>query len=156
STAGGRPMPILFHPQRGRVIPTEKGKAILRAWVESSANPAEHGARVLHIKSLHTPRGIGAKLLGFFWLDVPFRAAGAAVRAGFRPGATCPLCETLASEGQTPRGKASRGFTPEMAAEAPVLRELAERTKAAQGDPDKLREIWTELSPRLSPQTRRE
>ena len=48
---------------------------MLRAWVESSGNVGEHAARVLHIKSLHTKRGIGARLLGFFWLDVPFRAA---------------------------------------------------------------------------------
>ena len=62
------------------------------------------GARALHIKSLHTRRGAGAKLLGFIWLDVPFRTVGAAVRAGYQPGKTCPFCIALAEQGCSPRG----------------------------------------------------
>jgi hypothetical protein len=99
---------MMIHPQRARTIPNEAGQAMLREWVDSSSNAGDHGARVLHIKSIHTARGFGAKLLGFFWLDVPFRAAGAAVRAAYQPGATCPLCEALAGDGLTPRGGVAR------------------------------------------------
>jgi hypothetical protein len=91
-------------PQRARVIPNDEVMEVLHAWAHSADTTGERGARMLHIKSLHTPRGIGAKALGLFWLDVPFRTAGAAVRAGYRPGETCPLCLALAAEGRGPRG----------------------------------------------------
>ena len=110
---------MMLHPERARTIPTEAGKALLREWVESSANVGEHGSRVLHIKSLHTKRGFGAKLAGFFWLDVPFRAAGGAVRAAYQPGASCPLCASLAEEGFNARGKAVRTPNWEHAEEVP-------------------------------------
>ena len=94
-------------PERGRVLPNDEGMAALKAWVESAPDMGQKAARALHIKSLHTKRGIGAKTLSFFWLDIPFRAAGAAVRAGYNPSLTCPLCVALAESGLTPRGKIS-------------------------------------------------
>ncbi len=98
-------MPIIPVPQRGRVIPNEKGIAALKEWVEAAPDLGQKGARALHVKSLHTPRGIGAKTMSFFWLDIPFRAAGAAVRGGYQPGLTCPLCVSLDQAGLTPRGQ---------------------------------------------------
>jgi hypothetical protein len=44
------------------------------------------------------------KLARFFWLDVPVRAVGAAYRAAFQPGKTCPLCVYLRMQGLTARG----------------------------------------------------
>jgi hypothetical protein len=98
-------MPIIFYRERGRVLPSEAGITALKEWVESAPNAGEKGARALHVKSLHTARGVGAKTLSFLWLDVPFRAAGAAVRTGYQPGKTCPLCISLAAQGLSPRGK---------------------------------------------------
>jgi hypothetical protein len=99
---------VIPYRERGKVIPNEAGMAALKQWVESAPDIGQKGARALHIKSLHTPRGMAAKTLGFFWLDVPFRAAGAAVRAGFQPNHTCPLCVALAEDGLTPRGSVRR------------------------------------------------
>jgi hypothetical protein len=98
---------VIPMPERGRILPNDEGMAALKAWVESAPDMGQKAARALHIKSLHTKRGIGAKTLSFFWLDIPFRAAGAAVRAGYNPSQTCPLCVTLAQSGLTPRGKVS-------------------------------------------------
>ena len=97
-------MSVIFYHERGRIVPNEAGLQALRNWAHDATTGGEHAARALHIKSLHTRRGLGAKALGFFWLDVPFRAAGAAVRAGYQPGQTCPLCLALTAEGRGPRG----------------------------------------------------
>lgn len=103
---------VLPYNERPRMIPTEAGMAALKAWVQASPNVGEKSARALHIKSLHTKRGVGAKTLGFFWLDIPFRGAGAAVRSGYQPHLTCPICVDLAQQGRSSRGKPIGGGQP--------------------------------------------
>jgi hypothetical protein len=83
-------MVVIRHHERSRLIPTDAGTQLLQAWVQESANAADKSARVLHVKSVHTARGFGAKALSFVWLDIPFRAVGGAVRAAYQAGRTCP------------------------------------------------------------------
>lgn len=87
-------MPVVYvrSRERPRLIPDEAGLQVLKAWVEDAPNIGDKGARILHVNTVHTARGAGAKVLSFMWLDIPFRAAGAAVRAGLQPGRTCPMC----------------------------------------------------------------
>jgi hypothetical protein len=158
---------VIPYRERGRVIPNERGIAALKEWVESAPDVGQKGARALHVKSLHTRRGIGAKTLGFFWLDVPFRAAGAAVRAGYQPHLTCPICLALAEHDLSPRGKPRHGpwASPASAAtlpgpsnidSAPAHASLASEVARAGDDSERDREADMGLARRITYQLGKE
>jgi hypothetical protein len=66
---------VIPYRERGRVLPNEAGLAALKQWVESAPNVGEKAARALHVKSLHTKRGLGAKTLGFFLARCPLQGS---------------------------------------------------------------------------------